>query len=1315
MRSGKDRPSEYYPKKYEEEGKRSTHERRHERDHRDDKRNEKRHDDRRYSDEKRLDRREEDWYRDQKHSRDRRSEERSSRRSHKELDNEIQDSRYQKDENASKSYRGRDRYSRDRDHGKDYHHSRDKQEYRDPPKIRDDDQRRISKRPDSREGIRKARTPTRSRSVSQAKDQSRDRLDLSSRRSPRYLSPAVMSSREPIRLSPVDSKAQVTSKLEAANVSVDRTPPISAARSPSLERVDSPTDLLPVFSPLKDVPTPLEHAGVVEEDSLEPITPEIDAESISSTENIDFTDENHGLTASEDDREFDAISSNDDESVCLDEALHEMDDAMLDDCHDDDGYDYKYKLDFQLYEFTAVAAEKAGSAKSGGDSQLANVISQFRTPESRNEKWVEVLENLTSDSLKDGEKFFDELVDWLKSGLDFELAIQQPVTPFKVRHMKAGVTLASLMISLGDGVLIRLLDQELPRMLIELYEKPYMSLAVKLMIVASLDSLCNSVLGMEHYLNVNYTIGEESMTCYQKCLRILMSNPSTRIASAIAVVMRKVKVFEAILMIQSLAPNSKDVKAEDLTVLAALDCLLQATSTPQRFFVNPLRFLPTSRQFHALSTSRSSCEPLLNWWRGLKFLSNLVLVVEEHENNEEITEKVVFILNNMTKNHDTMKYLVEANQVESLNNLKNALMKVESMKSVAEDVLVRIIVFHILTVLTESIAGNEIDEHTLCECLWKLYMLSVNPATLGPLANVLMKTEMFSSVLNVLKLTEDSLNNQSLAVAEYYATEIVCSTLSYPVDNGLDSYIRHSEHLVDLLEFSPSLKLRSLAGYVSPLKSKDFSYTEETFAYLIDFLKNELNLYEASNSTLRFKAKPELITVLRVLNSLCISPETASINFPHDSQELQYLYGVTQVCALDGVSILSQLLNKLYDSLTRPSNGRRAVFDFVSLLSFIYYSLKIIKVITEELISARRRDFQDLSVLPLLFKLYSILSSLANKSSHTHLIEHLKEIIIDTLLLFTSFSAESENAEDSLLANSLWTKMFKTLLHYTISSPSNFLSGLSMLCELLPLPLSVDEEEPSGVEADKISNMRKLWTAHILVLEVDVEHLLVSLEQCTDVLVRDKRRQLALTISDLTANSELKRKLIEHDIGVSSSVLANLAEMAANCENPFDLKSSLSQQFSMKDTVEIIKKSDGTNKTCELLISAKETLPFAKRPYATSGRGRGFGRVATSVHRTSDSFRSRPPNTSRPPSVHVDDFMAREGREPTTFGVKRPKDFPRHPTSSLPARASSFADNQKNSKMIPVQRPYRGGDYQAPESTSYNANPQIKREMRQPR
>ena len=46
-------------------------------------------------------------------------------------------------------------------------------------------------------------------------------------------------------------------------------------------------------------------------------------------------------------------------------------------------------------------------------------------------------------------------------------------------------------------------------------------------------------------------------------------------------------------------------------------------------------------------------------------------------------------------------------------------------------------------------------------------------------------------------------------------------------------------------------------------------------------------------------------------------------------------------------------------------------------------------------------------------------------------------------------------------------------------------------------------------------------------------------------------------------------------------------------------------------------------------------------------RGRGFARGMANFTRH-DPFRSRPANTSRPPSMHVDDFMKMENQQQTT-------------------------------------------------------------------
>ena len=62
-------------------------------------------------------------------------------------------------------------------------------------------------------------------------------------------------------------------------------------------------------------------------------------------------------------------------------------------------------------------------------------------------------------------------------------------------------------------------------------------------------------------------------------------------------------------------------------------------------------------------------------------------------------------------------------------------------------------------------------------------------------------------------------------------------------------------------------------------------------------------------------------------------------------------------------------------------------------------------------------------------------------------------------------------------------------------------------------------------------------------------------------------------------------------------------------------------------------------------------------------RGRGIARGLAAQANRHDPFRSRPPNTSRPPSMHVDDFMKLE---------KGGSETPQEPSSPMRRESVGF-------------------------------------------
>lgn len=95
--------------------------------------------------------------------------------------------------------------------------------------------------------------------------------------------------------------------------------------------------------------------------------------------------------------------------------------------------------------------------------------------------------------------------------------------------------------------------------------------------------------------------------------------------------------------------------------------------------------------------------------------------------------------------------------------------------------------------------------------------------------------------------------------------------------------------------------------------------------------------------------------------------------------------------------------------------------------------------------------------------------------------------------------------------------------------------------------------------------------------------------------------------------------------------------------------------------------------SCACLCSGKsDYIEPAKRAHimaAPRGRG-GRGGFGQNLNRPHDIFRQRKQNTSRPPSMHVDDFVAAEFKDITTpLGLlppkRPPKSSPKPPTRGL--------------------------------------------------
>ncbi|KAJ8943762.1 hypothetical protein NQ318_011974 [Aromia moschata] len=185
--------------------------------------------------------------------------------------------------------------------------------------------------------------------------------------------------------------------------------------------------------------------------------------------------------------------------------------------------------------------------------------------------------------------------------------------------------------------------------------------------------------------------------------------------------------------------------------------------------------------------------------------------------------------------------------------------------------------------------------------------------------------------------------------------------------------------------------------------------------------------------------------------------------------------------SLEGMSILSRLLQKICDHFDQPSLHSSL---FVSnqgsqILSMIDPAICLLKQMLAYVIQCQNVNFKDLTTIPIFLHTYNLLTCFPLTAPGYFLAQKARTNIIEALLVYTQPVSEEVNEKDTL-TKTLWTQMCGEVIKYAMSSPHTFISGLLIFSELLPLPLPVQtRDDLSKEEISWTINLRKLWSAHL--------------------------------------------------------------------------------------------------------------------------------------------------------------------------------------------------------------------------------------------
>jgi hypothetical protein len=156
--------------------------------------------------------------------------------------------------------------------------------------------------------------------------------------------------------------------------------------------------------------------------------------------------------------------------------------------------------------------------------------------------------------------------------------------------------------------------------------------------------------------------------------------------------------------------------------------------------------------------------------------------------------------------------------------------------------------------------------------------------------------------------------------------------------------------------------------------------------------------------------------------------------------------------------------------------------------------------------------FNDVLIFRILFDLYHITTNYMSQANgkDTTTSSQLHTEVIDIFVMFTQIPARGQ------LNSTLYTNIFKELIKYATDSPQNYLSGLGLFSELLPLPLPiVCKYDLDGQYVDQVLFKRKYLCENLYQISNNLRKLIRTFVTSTNLLLIELLKRVCLQLGDL--------------------------------------------------------------------------------------------------------------------------------------------------------------------------------------------------------
>ena len=755
----------------------------------------------------------------------------------------------------------------------------------------------------------------------------------------------------------------------------------------------------------------------------------------------------------------------------------------------------------------------------------------------------------------------------------------------KVRQLKAGIKLFIFLSSSSPEVIDKLISSESIRLLLDLYNKEYMTLPVKLLILKAIDSLADSLIGMEFILKQKIEIrgndgqendGQESIgqenekqTIYQWVVQESMVTNSTRILAVIAAFLKKCNLYECIVdvgnMVESQSGSALDsggtlnsegtlnsggiLNSEGTlnsggildsldsegTLLGRLQCLRSSLRISKTFMRVPTRILPTRKIFE-VNIPDNGFQSILDWFHDLNFLSTCdeilkTVSTQGSRQHDRVSEEVVSLIMDIVRGPKGVHFLLQDEKsVSHTLSILSSLSKSDPQlhHQTAQYLYLTHLLDQIVSSLFRNGASIDASDPGSVVSLHLLFMSLFSFQGRVCINHLLSDHDHLSQVIKILQATTGSNATGSSGdegiIFEYFS-RILLDYVMYQDENVLELIQSHGN---DLLELSRLKIFSPFSAFISNFMTIiPFSYNPSSFQVLSNILKRGIEEDFKTSLISLPSIPPQILTCLRILHEVCVSSDMEIIPNEDIPKEIKYDYGLVQMFSSESFIHIIQLLDRItHNHLSIPHVSLFTDSNYYTTLSTLKLSTDLISAFIHMIIKIRGSNFQDVSIIQPLLKVYCLLSHVPQDHDSRDQVHFVMDTILHTLSMFCRLPEHDSMSEDELL-KSVWTKTIREILSFISSSSVAMKSGLRILSQLLPDTLSANGSDPGLVRGSDLNdgdlkmvmNIRKLWVVHLRPFKEEVESLGSCLCCCSEEGLRNDVLQVLTKISDLSSET----------------------------------------------------------------------------------------------------------------------------------------------------------------------------------------------------